>query len=116
MAERQQVRESVAPVVSTLLDKVYTLLAAEGQHHPRGRPKLGPQWYNKVRAALGRGPPDLDRGWFYYGLLDCALQLSGLTNTNTLRNKGIFDEMKGLIFEGESPEYRWKAVSLPVLM
>ena len=61
---------------------------------------------------MGCGPPDLDRGWFYYGLLDCAAQLSGLTDPNTLHHKGILDEMKDLIFKGESPEYRWKAVSI----
>ena len=111
VAERQQVRESVALVVSTLLDNIHALLVEEG----RSRPKIGGQWH-KTRAAIGRGPPDLDRGWFYYGLLDCAAQISALTDTNNLRDKGIFDGMKKLIFGDESQEYRWKAVSIPVLM
>lgn len=110
-AERQQVRESVTLVVSTLLDKIHALLAEEG----RGRPKIGGQWH-KTRAAIGRGPPDLDRGWFYYGLLDCAAQISVLTDINTLRDKGIFDGMRQLIFGDESQAYRWKAVSIPVLI
>ena len=116
VAERKQIRENAAVIVSTLLDKLYTLLEEEAREPSPGRPKIGRQWPNKVRAAIGRGPPDLDRGWFYYGLLDCVTQLSGLTDTNTLRHKGILDEMKRLIFWGESPEYRWKAVSITVLM
>ena len=115
VAERQQVRESIILVVSTLLDKIHALLAEEGQEHPRGRPKIGGQW-RRTRAAIGCGPPDLDRGWFYYGLLDCAAQISSLTDTNSLRDKGIFEEMRQLIFGDESQEYRWKAVSVPVLM
>ena len=116
VAERQQIRENAAVIVSTLLDKIYTLLEEEGQEPSPGRPKIGSQWPNKVRAAIGRGPPDLDRGWFYYGILDCLSQLSALTDTNTLRHKGILDEMKKLIFRGGSPEYRWKAVSTTVLV
>ena len=109
-AEREQVRESVALVVSTLLDKIRALLAEEG----RGRPKIGGQW-NKTRAAIGRGPPDLDQGWFYYGLLDCAAQISVLADTNNLRDKGIFDIMRELIFGDVPQAYRLKAVSIPVL-
>ena len=115
-AERQQIRENAAVIVSTLLDKLYTLLEEEGQEPSPGMPRIGSQWPNKVRAAIGRGPPDLDRGWFYYGILDCLSQLSSLTDTNTLRHKGILDEMKNLIFRGASPEYRWKAVSITVLI
>ena len=69
-----------------------------------------------MRATLGCGPPDLDRGWFYYGLLDCAAQIAALTDTKSLRDKGIFEGMRELIFGDESQEYRWKAVSTPVLM
>ncbi len=103
---------AAAIVVSTLLDKINALLAEEDR---RGRPKVGGQW-PKVRATFGCGPPDLNRGGFYYGLLDCLTQLSGLADTNTLRHKGIFEKMTKLIFGRESPEYRWKAVSIPVLM
>ena len=115
VAERQQIRENAAVIISTLLDKLYTLSEEEAREPSPGRPKIGRQWPNKLRAWTRRGPPDLDRGWFYYGILDCLSQLSGLTDTNTLRHKGILDEMKKLIFVGESPEYRWKAVSTTVL-
>lgn len=115
VAEREQIRDSVALVVSTLLDKIYARLAQERHERPHCRPRIRGQWH-KVRATIGCGPPDLDRGWFYYGLLDCTAQISALTDTNTLRHKGIFDEMKKLIFGNESQEYRWKAVSIPVLM
>lgn len=113
--ERQQIRKNAAIIVSTLLDKLYTLVEEEAQEPSPGRPTIGSQW-PKVRAAIGRGPPNLDRGWFYYGILDCLSQLSGLTDTNTLHHKGILDKMKKLIFGDESPEYRWKAVSTTVLM
>ena len=115
-AERQQIRENAAVIVSNLLDKIYTILVEEAQEPSPGRPKIGSQWPNKVRAAIGRGPPDLDRGWFYYGILDCLSQLSALTDTHTLRHKGILDEMKDLVFRGGSPEYRWKAVSTTALI
>ena len=115
-AERQQIRENAAIIVSTLLDNLYTLVEEEAQEPSPGRPTIRPQWPNKLRAGIRRGPPDLDRGWFYYGLLDCLSQLSGLTDTSTLRHKGILDKMVKLIFGDESPEYRWKAVSTTVLM
>ena len=115
-AERRQIRKSAAIIVSSLLDKLYTLVEEEAQEPSPGRPTIGPQWPNKVRAAMRRGSPDLDRGWFYYGILDCLSQLSGLTDINTLHHKGILNKMKKLIFGDESPEYRWKAVSTTVLM
>ena len=102
-------REAAALVVSTLLDKLEDILAKEDESNP---PKLGGQW-PRTLATCQRGPPDLDRGWYFYGVLDCASQLTSLVDPKTLR-KGLVDRIEQLLFESKTPEYRWKAVSVPL--
>ena len=101
----EQMRRAATTIVSALLEKVGEMLLTEDSLSP---PRLGKQW-PKTRTIVGLGPPDLDKGYYVLGLLDCAAQLA------TLGNPGMFpvqfvDKLMSLILENNVPEYRWKAV------
>lgn len=57
-------------------------------------------------------PPDLDQGYYYYGLLDCISQLASVSNPQML-GEGLQNRIKDLICDSVVPEFRWKAVSIP---
>ena len=106
--DETQVREAATVIVSALLDKLDVILEKEDGST---RPKLGGQW-PRTLATWQRGPPELNRGWYYYGLLDIGSQLTALADPESLR-RGFVDRIQQLIIKSETPEYRWKAVSIP---
>lgn len=93
--------------MTALVDKVDEILAVENANFP---PDLARRWH-KVLATMGRGPPSLDQGYYYYGLLDCVSQLAAVSDPSMLR--GLWNRVTDLIFESVVPEFRWKAVSPP---
>jgi hypothetical protein len=105
---KTQVRQAATIIVSALLDKLEDILVKEDESNP---PKLGGQW-PRVLATCQLGPPDLDRGWYFWGVLDCASQLTSLVDPRTL-GSGIVKKVERLLFESKTSEYRWKAVSVP---
>ena len=106
-----QVREAATIIVSALLNKLEEILVKEDESNP---PKLGGQW-PRVLATCQLGPPDLDRGWYFWGVLDCASQLTSLVDPRTL-SSGIVKRLERLLFESKTSEYRWKAVSIPLYL
>jgi len=105
-ADRDQVREAAAVIVMTLLLKLDRILPEENS---TSWPEPGSKWH-KLLAAINWETPKLDRGWYYFGLLDCAAQLAALVDPSMLP-KGFISSIKQLIFRKASLEYRWKAVS-----
>lgn len=105
--ESGELRTAAAAIVSALVDKVDDILAVE---NPRFPPKLANQWH-KALAIISRGPPDLDQGYHYYGLLDCLCQLSAVSDTQML-GEGLLNRVKDLIFDSVVPEFRWKAIEI----
>jgi len=99
-------REAAAIVVPALLDRVEVLLDKETRTSP---PRLGGQW-PKVRPLMNLPPPVLDRGYYYFGVLDCAAQLATLIDL-WLHRESLFKKMIRIILISDVPEYRWKAVS-----
>ena len=93
-------------VVPALLDKVEVLLEAEISKLPR----LGGQWLI-LRSLLDLGPPALDRGYYLFGLLDCAVQLAGLIDLLKYRGS-LVEKMTELVMTCNIAEYRWQAVSI----
>ena len=103
-----ELRTAAAAIVSALVDKVDEILAVENEKFPL---ELARRWH-KALAAISRGPPDLDQGYHYYGLLDCVSQLAAVSDPELLGEK-LLNKVKDLIFESVVPEFRWKAVSIP---
>ena len=99
-------RKAVVVIVTSLLDQVNGILAAENGKFP---PDLAKRWH-KTSAFFSRGPPSLDQGWFYYGLLDCVSQLAAVSEPRML-GQGLVNRVETLIFDSVVPEFRWKAVS-----
>lgn len=83
------------------------ILAVEHGQFPQ---ELARRWH-KALAVISRGPPDLDRGYYYYGLLDCVSQIAAVSDPQML-GKGLLNRVNGLIFDSVVPEFRWKAVSI----
>ena len=106
--ESSELREAVAAVVASLLDEVDETLATE--NFP---PKLTKRWH-KALAFFSQGPPSLDQGYYYYGLLDCVSQLAAVSLPQMM-GQGLVKRVEGLIFDSMVPEFRWKAVSNPDL-
>ena len=101
-----RMRQAAATIIPALIDKVYEMLSTE---EGPSSPNLQGQW-PKIRSLLRLGPPDLNQGYYFLGLLDCAAQLATLGIPNVL--KAEFDEKLGrLIVESTVRQYTWKAVS-----
>ena len=101
-----EIRKAVVAIVTSLLDQVNGILATENGNFP---PELVTRWH-RTRAFFTRGPPILNQGWFYYGLLDCVSQLAAVSEPRML-GQGLVDKVETLIFDSVVPEFRWKAVS-----
>ena len=100
-------KEAATFIVLALLEKVDGLLTAETE---TSSPRLGGQWM-KTRRVLGTEGPTLGRGYFFFGILDCAAQLATLADVSALRD-GFFDQMRRLCSTSDVPEYRWKAMEI----
>lgn len=105
--ESGELRIAAAAIVSALVDKVDEILGVENGTSP---PELASRWH-KALAIIARGPPDLDQGYYYYGLLDCVSQLAAVSDPPVL-GEGLLNRLKDLIFDSGVPEFRWKAVSV----
>ena len=97
---------AAAALATALIDKVDEILAEENGAFPS---ELARRWHLAL-AFFSRGPPDLDQGYYYYGLLDCVSQLAAVSNPDFL-GAALVDRVKDLIFNSVVPEFRWKAVS-----
>ncbi|KAL2047571.1 hypothetical protein N7G274_000612 [Stereocaulon virgatum] len=104
---KPQLRKAATVLVSALLSKLEIILVKEDEFNP---PKLGGQW-PRVLATCQLGPPHLDRGWYFWGVLDCASQLTSLIDPRTL-GSGISKKSERLLFESKTSEYRWKAIEI----
>ena len=98
----------MATVVTSLLDEVDEILAKENGTFPPG---LAKRWH-KALAFFSLGPPSLNQGYYYYGLLDCVSQLAAVSEPQML-GQGLLKRVVDLIFDSVVPEFRWKAVSTP---
>ena len=105
--ESGELRTAAAAIVSALVDKVDEMLAVE---NPKFPPELAKRWH-KALAIVSRGPPDLDQGYHYYGLLDCISQLSAVSDPQMM-GEGLSNRVKYLIFDSVVPEFRWKAIEI----
>lgn len=105
--ESGELRTAAAAIVSALVDRVGEMLAAE---NPRFPPDLAKRWH-KALAIISRGPPDLDQGYAYYGLLDCVSQLFAVSDPEMM-GEGLLKRVKDLIFDSVVPEFRWKAIEI----
>ena len=99
-------RRGIAQFVSTLLEKIDEIFAIEFEIPPSN---LGNYWHRYL-AAFHRGPPKLDRGYYFYGLLDCTAQLATIVHPDMVPVR-LSQRLMQLIEEHTVAEFRWRAVS-----
>ena len=102
----ERMRRAAATIIPALIDKVYEMLSTE---EGPSSPNLQGQW-PRLRSLLCLGPPDLNQGYYFLGLLDCAAQLATLGIPNVLKAEFV-EKLMRLIVESTVREYTWKAVS-----
>lgn len=105
--ESGELRIAATAIVSALADKLDEILAVENESLP---PELAKRWH-KALALVSHGPPDLEKGYYYFGLLDCISQLAAVSDSQILGG-GLLIRVKNLVFDSIVPEFRWKAVSI----
>ncbi|MCJ1436360.1 hypothetical protein MMC27_005739 [Xylographa pallens] len=62
-------------------------------------------------AFFNRGPNDLGRYFYQYGLLDCVSQLSGVLSSNSL-SADLVDTMCKIMATSLEASYRWKCAEI----
>ncbi|KAI4253009.1 MAG: hypothetical protein L6R42_007739 [Xanthoria sp. 1 TBL-2021] len=62
-------------------------------------------------ARLRRGPPLMDKWYFFYGLLDCLVQVARHARSGQLPVE-LFSRLKQLMDESEYEELRWKILEI----
>ena len=102
-----ELRTAATAIVSALFDKAGEILAMENRDFT---PELATRWHTLL-AAIWLGPPKIDQGDCYYGVLDCVSQLATVSVPQML-GAALLDRLKDLIFDSVVPEFRWKAVSV----
>ena len=102
-----ELRTAATAIVSALFDKADEILAVENRNFT---PELARRWH-KALATISRGPPKIDQGDCYYGVLDCVSQLATVSDPQML-GEALLNRVKDLIFDSVVPEFRWKAVSI----
>jgi hypothetical protein len=70
-----------------------------------------PAIWEQILAFLRRGPPDFNRYFYLYGLLDCATQIARIIPLESVE-KDLTSRMKLIIQSSKEPTFRWKAVGL----
>ena len=107
MGNADSMRKAAAIIVAALLEKIENLLDIETRN---SSPKLGGQW-PRIRSLLNLESPALDRGYYVWGLLDCAAQLSTLTDASVQR-ESFFSKLRHIVVTTNVEEYRWKAMEV----
>ncbi len=99
-------KRGIAQFVSTLLRKIDEIFVSEFETPPSN---LANYWH-PLLAAFHRGPPKIDRGYYFYGLLDCTAQLAAFVHPDILPVR-LLRSLTQLIKQHRMAEFRWKAVS-----
>jgi hypothetical protein len=68
-----------------------------------------PPIWEQMLAFFNRGPPDFNRYFYLYGLLDCATQIARIIPLESVE-KHLTSRMQLIIQSSKEPTYRWKAV------
>ncbi|MCJ1363298.1 hypothetical protein MMC16_002405 [Acarospora aff. strigata] len=96
-------------LAAKILDKIHSLFKS----HPRFPSDVRPTslYMEYFLAFFNRGPADFGHYLYFYGLLDCASQLSSFLSYNELPLNFRL-KLDKIILESTEPSYRWKAVSV----
>ncbi|KAL8951014.1 MAG: hypothetical protein Q9222_002990 [Ikaeria aurantiellina] len=93
-----------------VVELVQELLMAYSQEIPSRKDNYG----NWPRARTRRGPPSMNKWYFFYGLLDCAKQLAGYLEPGHFSNDLIL-VLGRLLRTSDFEEFRWKVLEIFVL-
>lgn len=103
-------RNAAREIVSALLDRIDKIVDDESELFP---PELFKHRHKIFAAFPTLRTPDLNRGYYVYGILDCTAQIATLVDPGKLPRR-LTKILKHLITTLDAPECRWKAVCLSI--
>ena len=65
--------------------------------------------WHATRNAFQLGPPEINSRYYFYGLLDCTVQLGSLAPLHVLKPR-FCDSLQNFILRTKVKEFRWKAI------
>ncbi|MCJ1283639.1 hypothetical protein MMC26_002970 [Xylographa opegraphella] len=105
----EQVHQCCDKLAAMIIDKILSILNS----HQGFQNDIGPKsvYLDYFVAFLNRGPNDLGRYFYQYGLLDCVSQLSGILNAKSLSADLVATLLK-IIATSQEASYRWKCTEI----
>ena len=97
-----------AEAISQVTELLQELLAT---HIATTPPAGNSYWQDWPMARLRRGPPPLNRYFFFYGLLDCSIQIAQCLLPSQIP-EGLQQILAQLILDTGYKDFRWKTVVL----
>ncbi|KAL8708755.1 MAG: hypothetical protein Q9220_006397 [cf. Caloplaca sp. 1 TL-2023] len=74
-------------------------------------PSRNDDYWNWPLARLRRGPPSLNKWYFFYGLLDCASQVAGYLKPGQISDE-LLRVLVRLLRISDFEEFRWKVLEI----
>ena len=102
----QQCRDTMAAVI---IGKIVSIInSPQGFQNDTGPRSVHLDYFV---AFFNRGPNDLGRYFYQYGLLDCVSQLSGVLSSNSL-SADLVDTLCRIMATSAVASYRWKCAEI----
>ena len=96
-------REDAMIILKGVLKQIWTLF------QQMRNPKNLKNWRGSgIKFFIG--PPDMNSQYYFYGLLDCTVQIAAFVDLEACRPK-LYHRLKTIAFESEVVKFRLKAVS-----
>ena len=94
---------------AVIIDKIVSIVNS----HQGFQDDIGPKsvYLDYFVAFFNRGPTELGRYFYQYGLLDCISQLSGILSSDKL-SADLVNTISRIIATSKEPSYRWKCMEI----
>ena len=105
----ERVQQCCDKLAAVIIDKILSILNS----HQGFQSDVGPKsvYLDYFVAFFNRGPNDLSRYFYQYGLLDCVSKLSGILNNKHLSAE-LVDTLLKIIATSPEASFRWKCTEV----
>ncbi|MCJ1379436.1 hypothetical protein MMC17_002537 [Xylographa soralifera] len=105
----EKVQQCCDTLAAVIIDKILSMLTS----HQGFQNDVGPKsvYLDYFVAFFNRGPSDLGRYFYQYGLLDCVSQLGDVLSSRKL-SADLVDTLLKIIATSQEASYRWKCTEI----